>query len=354
MTAWQALRVADAHLVDKLSKRTIFMKQKVSVLGAGAWGTALAALLVRNGHDVLLWAFEDEVAKEITCDSTNSCYLSGCKLPDDLRSSSSLEEVCAHSRTLILACPVAFIRSVLGQAKPFITPEHGWVTVSKGLEAGTLEFPLAIIDQVFGTTSKKGVLGGPNFARDVACGMFSSTVIASQDQGFLDHLYVLFHSPTFHVTKSADIVDVQVAGTIKNVIAVAIGIARGCESISENSTAFLFTQGLNEMKTIAQALGGGGSALYGPAGVGDLVLTAMGSQSRNVKAGMMFASGSSLDDVKKAFPALPEGLNSLPSVLALAEKLNITLPLCNALGKIIDQKESPKALVSSTLQGLSS
>ena len=318
-------------------------KEKITVMGGGAWGTAIASLLCRNGHDVLLWAMEEAVCSEVNNKCLNSRYLPDIELPKTLKSNSCLEKSFEHSKIIIEVVPVRHLRSVLAKAKPFVTSEHSFVTTSKGIEPETLMLPTEIVEDVL-CSQKVGALGGPNFAKDVARGGFSATTISSIDDDFLKTVSGIFYSDNFKVEISNDIFGVQVCGLLKNVISLAIGIARGAK-LSENAIAYIFTKGLKETVKIVKAFGGKTETVYGLAGVGDLVLTSMGTQSRNLKAGVMIGSGKTLQDVEKELGILPEGVASANALSQLVEKLGLDLPLAVTVEQIIRGKALPADLL---------
>jgi glycerol-3-phosphate dehydrogenase (NAD(P)+) len=319
------------------------MKEKITVLGGGAWGTAIASLLCRDGHDVLLWAMEEAVCSEVNNKCSNSRYLPDIELPKTLKSKSCLEKSFEHSKIIVEVVPVRHLRSVLEKAKPFVTPEHSFVTTSKGVEPETLMLPTQIVQDVL-CAQKLAALGGPNFAKDVARGGFSATTIASNDDEFLKTLSVIFSSDNFKVESSRDLLGVQVCGLLKNVVSLAIGIARGAK-LSENAIAYIFTKGLKEAAEITQAFGGKTETVYGLAGVGDLVLTSMGTQSRNLKAGVMIGSGRTLQDVENELGILPEGVASASALAQLVEKLGLYLPLAVTVEQILKGKALPADLL---------
>ncbi|MCK4499507.1 NAD(P)-dependent glycerol-3-phosphate dehydrogenase [Candidatus Babeliales bacterium] len=342
----------------------------ITVLGAGAWGTALATLLAKNGNDVLLWSFEKKVCADINENNKNECYLPGVELPTNLKATSDLQEACQHSEILIEVIPVKFLRKVLLQAKPFINKNHRFVATSKGIEEKTLFLPIDIVKEIFGKGCRAAVLGGPNFAHDVAIGGFSATTIASADKSFCSQLSAIFANDMFRVGCSEDVVGVQVAGALKNVIALAVGIACGA-GLSESTIACIITRGLEEMCKVSQALGGKIETIYSYPGVGDLILTATNEQSRNFRAGKMLGQCVSVADIEKKFPALPEGINSAPSVVALANKIGtqkknhnvipgltrnpadngcsatgkLSLPICQAVNNLIKSECDVKSFV---------
>jgi len=317
---------------------------KVTVLGAGAWGTAIACLLSRNGNDVMLWSVEDSVAKEIESTRCNRKYLPDVEIHESVRTTSSLSVACEHSNVLVEVIPIAYLRSVLKSLSSFLAKDHSIVTTSKGIEAETLMLPLEIVESVCSAVAAKAVLGGPNFARDVALGGFSATMIASKDERFLLQLYDLFSSPVFKVVTSDDVIGVQVGGVLKNVVALAVGIAKG-SGLSENSIAFVVTQGLLEMSRFAEKLGGKQETIFNLPGVGDLILASLGTQSRNMKAGIRLGQGATVETLSAEFNSMPEGINTMDSFREVVAKHGVSMSLCMAVDKIIRGKASACDLI---------
>lgn len=323
------------------------LPRSITILGAGAWGTAIASLLAKNGHRPLIWAFEPDVATTINELHSNR-FLSGITLDPAIKATSDLVTACEHSSLLVEAIPVPFIRSTLNRAKSHITPEHRFIMTSKGIEVDTLVLPTEIVHSMFPEVAV-AALGGPNFAFDVARGQFSATMIASKDQALLKDAAVLFASKLFLVTPSTDIVGVQVGGALKNVITLAIGIALAL-GFSENTVAYLITKGLAEMAALTLKLGGESSSMYGLPGVGDLVLTCLGSQSRNLRAGVLLGQGQSVEQLKNSFPTLPEGVNTLPSVVQLCQKHTLSAPLIQATHAVVAGRLLPKDFATVVLE----
>jgi len=300
--------------------------KKVTVLGDGAWGTAVATLLAQNGCTVLLWCHNQEVADTIKEKRVNERYLPGCTLNELIHPVTSLQEAVCGSKWVFEAVPVKFLRSVLQQTIHCFSRDQTWIILSKGIEQETLLLPSQIIDDVFGYEPKKAVLAGPSFAQDLARKQLTAVSIAATQESTARTLQKMLANNYFRPYYSPDLIGVQVGGALKNVLALGIGVLEGA-GFTDNAKALLFTRGLNEMVQCAVALGGEQETLYGLSGVGDLVLTSMGSLSRNLLVGKRIGAGDSLETILAETGYIPEGLNTVKSVHKLAQKYNVQLPI---------------------------
>jgi glycerol-3-phosphate dehydrogenase (NAD(P)+) len=298
----------------------------IAVLGGGSWGTALATLLANNGHRVMLWCYEKNVADEINLTHQNTSYLPGITLSANITATSDLQELAQSSELIVEVVPVTYLRSVLKKFAPFVTPSHRWLIASKGIENNTLLLPSQIIEQVCGAATM-AVVAGPNFAKDLAQQVFTGSVIAGYDQEFVDELISLFSSSYAVFYPSFDFFGIQAASALKVLITLALGIAQGGEC-GENTRSYLLTVGMNEMARVVTAFGGQHITAYGLAGLGDLVLCAVGSQSRNLKAGALLGKGCTLVQVEQACGFLPEGINTAYSISQWAFEQGVSIPMC--------------------------
>ncbi len=303
------------------------MMNKVTILGAGAWGTAIATLLAENGHDVTMWCYEQDVADDVNRNGLNSRYLPGIKLQKNIRATANLQEAVQSSSWLFEAVPVTCLNSVFTSAKTWMTPEHRIVVLSKGVDADSLRLPVEIITEALGFQHEIAILGGPNFAHELAQKVPTATVVASASRAMIFDIAKMLDNQFFKVYGSDDVIGVQVGGAFKNVMALALGLANGAQC-RENTVAYLMTQAVHEMAQISIALGGKPETIYGLSGFGDLVLCCTGSLSRNFKVGRLLGQGAKLSDLTKQFPVLPEGVNTLQVVKKLADRHELSLPLC--------------------------
>ena len=320
------------------------MNERVSVLGAGAWGTAVAQLLAQNGCDVTLWCYEPEIAQEINTKQCNERYLPGKKLNKNIKAVSDLKEALTNVRWVFEAVPVKFLRSVLKNCVPFFSEKQIWVVLSKGIENETLLFPGQIIDDVFKTTAQKAIAGGPSFSKDLMQEQVTAVTVASKDKTIVHELSMILANKYLRPYLSNDVTGVQLGGALKNIITLGIGILDGA-GFTDNTKAFLFTCGLKEMVQCARELGAQEKTIYGFAGVGDLVLTSMGRLSRNLIVGRRLGSGQALGEVLKETGFIPEGINSLKSVHQLLEKHKLEAPVLRGLYSVIFEEKSIQKLL---------
>lgn len=301
------------------------MKQQITVLGAGAWGCAIAHLLATNGHRVTLWCHEPELADEINIQKTNSLFLPGIQLPHNIFATPSLQEALDGASLIFEAVPVSFLRTVLQHAKEFAHPDTVWAILSKGIEQKTLKFPSQILDDILGYKVKKVVIGGPTFARELVNGVVSATTVASDDQARAQLVANILNNDYFKTYLSDDMLGVQAGGALKNVIALTIGIALG-SGAGDNTIALLLTQGLQEIGQLTQFFGGKPQTVYGLSGFGDLILTCNGSLSKNLNVGKLLGQGNLLARISSQ-GVLPEGINTVQSVYQILLDQKINAPL---------------------------
>jgi glycerol-3-phosphate dehydrogenase (NAD(P)+) len=301
----------------------------LTVLGAGAWGTAVATLLAHNEHNVVLWCYEQEVADDINRSRCNGRYLPGIQLPKNIRATHSLQDAVQASTWLFEAVPVPCLRSVFAAAKAWVTPDYRVVMLSKGIEADTLLFPVNMIAQVLGRHNPIAVVSGPNFAQELAQQVPTATVVAADTPSLVQEVGQLVANGYFKVYTSSDVVGVQSGGAFKNVIALILGAAQGA-GCRENTTAYFMTQGLHEMAQIARVLGGNVETVYGLSGFGDLVLCCTGTLSRNFKIGQQLGQRRRLTDLAAVYPMFPEGVNTLGALPMLIKQHALNLPLCTS------------------------
>lgn len=306
----------------------------VCMLGGGAWGTAVATLLAEKGYRVKLWCHDKEECEVIQTARVNERYLPGIVLDEKIQPILDLKYALQDVRWVFEATPVKFLRSVLEQAKPWYVSKQIWVVLSKGIEKDTLLLPSQVIDDCFDVVVNKVVLGGPSFAHDLARKQITAVTVASTDHSIGVELQNMLASNYFRPYISHDIIGVQVGGAIKNVIALGIGMLDGA-GFTDNTKAFLFTCGLHEMMKLSQKMGGKQETLCGLSGVGDMVLTSMGSLSRNLAIGKRFGRGETLDTILCETGCVPEGVNTVESVYQLMHRLNLSLPICEGIYHVI-------------------
>lgn len=316
---------------------------KISVLGAGAWGTALATVLTHNGHDVLIWAHEESVADDINRLHENRRYMPGIPLSKNIRASTDIEQVIADAQVIFEVIPVAYMRNVLAQVAHCFSKQQIWVIASKGIEQQTLMVPTEIINDIAQTKVIQAVVAGPSFAQDVAREQLTGVVVAARHKDIATQVQHLLDNAYFRTCITFDIQGVQIGSALKNVIALGVGMLDGA-GMTDSTKALLLARGLQEMVTIGLERGAVQQTFFGLSGVGDLVLTAMGKLSRNLDAGRKIAQGYALSDIEKQLGCIPEGLNTVKSVYQLSQE-QLHLPICECLYEIIYEGKNVKALL---------
>ncbi|CAN5428622.1 NAD(P)H-dependent glycerol-3-phosphate dehydrogenase [soil metagenome] len=303
-----------------------------AVMGAGAWGTALAKVLADAGNEVRLWARRADVAHEVNSTHRNQGYLADTVLSSAIRATTDPAEALDGVNTVLLAVPAQTLRGNLEHWAPLIAPGATLVSLAKGIELGTLMRMSQVITQVTGADpSQVAVLSGPNLASEIAQGQPAATVIACTDSGRAVTLQRSLNTSYFRPYTNADVIGTEVGGACKNVIALACGMAAGV-GLGENTAAAIITRGLAEIMRLGIALGAKGATLAGLAGVGDLVATCSSPQSRNRAFGERLGKGESLDAAQRAAGGhVAEGVTSCESVLALASSYDVEMPLTEAV-----------------------
>ena len=296
---------------------------RMAVVGAGSWGTTVASVAASNTPTVL-WARRDAVAESINAHHVNPDYL-GAALSPELRATSSLAEAVSNADIVVMAVPSQGFRQVLSEAAPHIRPWVPIVSLSKGLESGTMLRMSQVANEVM-PGHPVAVLTGPNLASEIAVGQPAASVVAIDDAVIATALQELFSSPTFRVYTNRDVVGCEIAGVVKNVIAIASGIAMGM-GFGDNTRATLITRGLAEMTRLTEALGGDPVSLAGLAGMGDLIATCSSTSSRNTTVGMRLGQGETLESIVASTKMVAEGVKSSATVLQLAEQYHVDMPI---------------------------
>jgi glycerol-3-phosphate dehydrogenase (NAD(P)+) len=315
---------------------------KITVLGAGAWGTALAASAATR-HSSLLWARDAVQAAALGRERRNTRYLPDVPLPDKLRYTADLAEALAHGHDglIVIATPMAGLRSML-QALPDSAPA---IWLCKGFEEGSGALGHEVSRQVRPGRSC-GVLSGPSFALEVARGQPTALVVASEDAALVATTVQAFHSESLRVYASNDIVGVEVGGAVKNVLAIATGILDGMAAGGLNARAALITRGLAEMTRLGLALGARAETFMGLSGLGDLVLTATGDLSRNRRVGLLLAAGQPLASALATLGHVAEGVPAAAMVLARAQALGVDMPITGAVVQVLQGQVAPAQALS--------
>lgn len=324
------------------------MAKKITVIGDGGWGTALALLLHRKGHDVSLWGKFPDYIEETRRKRENVKFLPGIPLPADFRLVSGLSPVLGEADALVVVVPVQFIRPTLIELKPVLNRRALMVSAAKGLEKGTLQRPSEIIREVLGRV-RCGVLSGPSHAEEVARLLPANVVVASRDRRAAKEIQDLFMSPTLRVYTAADPVGVELGGALKNVIALAAGICDGI-GLGDNAKAALLTRGIVEMSRIGKMFGARESAFFGLSGIGDLITTAYSKHGRNLFVGTEIGKGRTLADVLKNMAQVAEGVWTTQALHQLADKKKADLPITQETYRVLFEGKDPRAAVKDLME----
>jgi len=314
---------------------------RASVVGAGAWGTALANVLAQNGHEVTVWAHEPDVVQDINDVHENRAFLAGCPLDGRVRATSDAREAVDGAALIVVAAPSPHVRAVI---RP-ITPRAGTVVAvaSKGIEHGTLALMTDVVAEEW--DAQVVALSGPSFAAEVASRQPTAVVAASADGSPAQRVQDWFSNDVFRVYTNADVVGVELGGALKNVMAVATGIAEGL-AYGFNTRAALITRGLAEMARLGAALGASPATFAGLAGMGDLVLTCTGSLSRNRAVGVAIGQGMRLEDALAGKSTVAEGVNTTESASALAARHGVEMPIVEMVRRVLFERYDARRAVA--------
>lgn len=315
------------------------------VVGAGSWGTTVARLAAA-GADTTLWARRAEVAETINRTRHNPDYLPQVELPGRLRATSDLEEAVTGAEVVVMAVPSHGFRHVFTRAAAWIRPDTPILSLTKGIEQGTLATMTQVVSQVAPDhdATKVGVLTGPNLAGEVAAGQPTAAVVAMTDDEEARRLQGLFMSPTFRVYTNDDVTGCELGGALKNVMAIAAGMSDGL-GFGDNTSAALITRALAELTRLGVARGGRASTFAGLAGMGDLIATCISTASRNHLVGVSLARGKSLDQIVGEMRMVAEGVKTTRAVLDLAAESGIEVPIAGHVGLVLYQGMDPRQAV---------
>lgn len=322
------------------------MKMNISVIGAGAWGTAMASSLALH-HDVILYARNAKQIEAMRATRVNRTYLPDITLPAALKLSADLISAVANAELIILAVPLSALRSTL-KALPSLPDKAGVVWLCKGLEANSGLLPHQVVAEELADSVPRAVLSGPSFALEVAKGLPTALTLASSDAEFARHIAKALRAPHLRVYASTDVVGVEIGGAVKNVLAIAAGISDGM-GLGLNARAALMTRGLAEISRLGVALGGRAETLMGLSGAGDLILTCTGDLSRNRQVGLLLTQQHSLPEIMRRLGHVAEGVYSVREVYQLAQRLNVPMPICAAVYRIIYEHVPVKEVLAELL-----
>jgi glycerol-3-phosphate dehydrogenase (NAD(P)+) len=327
------------------------MKSPIAIIGAGGWGTALAITMARDERDVRLWAFEPYLVETILATRENPLYLPGVRLPVSIQISNSMQMVLSGARIVIMAVPSHVYRNVLSQMLPLLNKDMVFASAAKGIENETL---MRMSEVVADTTRPQfsprvGAISGPTFAPEVARGEPTALVVASPDEELRLYLQAELSAPRFRLYTNPDLIGVEIAAAVKNIIAIAAGVVDGL-GLGSNATAALITRGLVEITRLAVACGGKRETLSGLAGLGDLVLTAYGTLSRNRQVGVALGQGKNLKDVLSNMRAVAEGVKTANSTVALARKHNVEMPIAEKMHAVLYEGLKPHVAINDLME----
>lgn len=315
-----------------------------SVIGAGAWGTALARLLATQGVPTLIWAREPEVVDDIRVIHENRAFLAGVDLGPALDATGDLDAALEHADVIVNAVPTQHIRSVLGSAEHGLGGADVVVTVSKGIELDTLMTPSEILTELGVPSGRVVALSGPSFATEVAAGQPTAVVAAGSDQVRVQRVRDLFSTGSFRVYSSPDTVSAELGGALKNVIAIAVGISDGL-GFGRNTRAALITRGLAEITRLGMARGGDPMTFAGLSGAGDLVLTSTADLSRNHTVGFAIGQGRNLSDILAEMDEVTEGVVTSRSARELAARVGVEMPITAEVCAVLHDGKDPRRAV---------
>ena len=317
--------------------RSRFMA-KISVLGSGSWGLALALLLHNNGHEVLLWSARPENARKLREKRENPDRLPGVRLPDEIDVLTDLERALKDVDVTVLAVASPYIRSTAHKMAPFVCKDQKIVNVAKGIEEKTLKTLSEVIEEEI-PQGNVAVLSGPSHAEEVGRGLPTTCVISAHTQETAEYLQSIFMSPVFRVYTTPDILGVELGGALKNVIALAAGTADGL-GYGDNTKAALITRGITEIGRLGKKMGAQMETFYGLSGIGDLIVTCASKHSRNRKAGYLIGQGYTMEEAMKEVQMVVEGVYSARAARELAEKYEVEMPIITEVNRVLFEGKS--------------
>ncbi|MBS0158985.1 MAG: NAD(P)-dependent glycerol-3-phosphate dehydrogenase [Nitrospira sp.] len=330
-------------------KRSSMMR--VTVVGAGAWGTALAKHLAEKQLAVSLWAHEPEVVHSIAQQRENALYLPGVRLPATLTATNDLSEALAQTDCVLFAVPSHVARPVLGRIGPWLPESVPFVSATKGIEEITFDLMTQVMQDTLPSHLRDSlmVLSGPSFASEVSQGKPTALCLAGRDHGLVKTIQALFITPSFRVYADDDLIGVQLGGALKNVMALAAGVVDGLE-LGHNARAALITRGLAEMIRLGVAMGADPRTFYGLSGVGDLILTCTGPLSRNHSVGVRLGRGERLEGILASMQAVAEGVRTAKAALGLAQRCGVDMPIVQEVNAVLFADKSCRRAVGDLME----
>jgi glycerol-3-phosphate dehydrogenase (NAD(P)+) len=321
----------------------------LAILGAGSWGTALAIVLGPRFDRVRLWSHDTELADKVGWSRENAAYLPGFRLPDNVELTDSLERGVSEADTVLLVTPSQFLRGVFRECVPFLDSRMLFVSATKGIETGSLARMSDIVREECAFPARVATLSGPTFAREIAKGDPAAVVIASPDADLAVSIQSAFSGPTLRLYTNADQTGVELAGALKNVIAIAAGLVQGL-GLGSNTIAALITRGLTEITRLSVAAGGQASTLAGLAGLGDLVLTCSGDLSRNRRVGIELGKGRSLRNILASTNMVAEGVETTFAAVDLAIRYGVEMPITTQVNAVLREGKPPNDAIRDLME----
>lgn len=318
------------------------------VLGAGAWGTALAIALARNGHEIWLWGRDAGQLQVMQDSRINEAYLPGIELPENLQIRPDLQAAVSNCRHLLVSVPSNSFSALLQQIQPWLPPAVPVSWATKGLTPQSGVFLQDTARQILGLDHPLAVISGPSFAAEVACGLPTALTVASDNAGFANALAGALHGNSLRAYTSPDMLGVQIGGTVKNVLAIAAGISDGLQ-YGANARAALLTRGMAEILRLATVLGADPQTMYGLSGMGDLILTCTDDQSRNRQLGLAIGRGLTITEAVRAVGKTVEGMHAAREVLLRAQQAGIEMPIVEQVCKVLFEGYDPRQSVQTLL-----
>ena len=317
--------------------------KKVSVIGSGSWGTALAVMLDKYGHDVTVWSWQEEEARRIREDGEHKEFLPGVPIRKEIKIVTSPEEAVKDAEIIIAAVPSKFVRFNMEKFSPYFKKGQIIVNVAKGLEDGSLK-TLAEVIQECAPECEVAVLSGPSHAEEVGRGVPTAAVIAAENEETAKMIQHEFSNPVFRLYTNTDVIGVEIGAAMKNIIALAAGMSDGL-GYGDNTKAALMTRGMAEIKRLGVAMGGEEKTFFGLSGIGDLIVTCTSMYSRNRRAGILLGQGKSLDETLKEVHMVVEGVNTAKAAYELAKKYNVSMPITEAINGILFRGDDARDVV---------
>jgi len=327
------------------------MQIKIGIVGGGSWGTAIGRLLAGKGENVTIWAHEKEVVDSINNKQENKLFLPDIKLPENLKATNKIEEAIDGKDVVVMATPSQFMRTVLSEIAYLFQPGCYIVLLSKGIENGTLKLMHQVAEENLPDSLHKNifVLSGPTFARELSMEMPSAAVIASYNTEGIGFVQQLFATDYFRTYRSTDVLGVELGGTLKNIIAISVGILEGL-GLGMNSRAALMTRAIAEISRLAIKMGANPFTITGLSGIGDMILTCTGDLSRNKSVGVRLGRGEKIKDILDSMIMVAEGVTSTVSAYDLSRKIEVSMPIVEAVYQIVHDDKNVKEVFSNLMK----